>query len=432
MPRRTAAGVVRRFAVDRAPLRVSRDFRLLWWGEVVSQTGTQITTVALFVQIFDLTGSSAAVGAVGLVQLVPMVFVSLLAGPVIDRVDRRRVLVFAQAGQAVASSLLLAGALAGDPPLALLYGAAALNAALVSVALPARAAATPNLVPPELLPAATALNQVMWNTAAVVGPAVGGVIVGRAGLEWAYALDVASYGVAFVCALMLRPLLPRRDERDDGDPDAGEREADDRGVTAVLAGIRYLKGRRVLQSTFTIDIVAMVFAMPRAVFPVLAVQQFHRGEEAVGWLFSAMAAGALLGALTSGWVGRVERQGRAVVVAVTVWGASVTLFGLSGSSLLLACVFLAVAGAADVVSAVFRSTIQQLTVPDALRGRLASFNILVVTGGPRLGDFRTGVVATAFSPAVSVVSGGLLCIAGVAAITLAVPRFAQWRMGDPP
>jgi MFS family permease len=414
--------LVRRFAVDRAPLRESRDFRLIWWGEVVSQTGTQITLVALFVQVFDLTGSSAAVGAVGLVQLVPMIVVSLLMGPVIDRVDRRKILIGAQLGQAFSSSLLLLGAVIGSPPLALVYGAAALNAAFVSIALPTRSAATPSLVPAEMLPAATALNQVMWNTAAVVGPAVGGVIVAQAGLTWAYGIDVASYGVAFACAVMLRPLVPRRDE--------GEEEP--RGLEAVLAGLRYLKGRRVLQSTFTIDIIAMVFAMPRALFPELATEQFHRGDEVVGLLFSAMAAGALVGALTSGWVSRIRRMGRAILVSVALWGAAIALFGVVGDRLLLALVLLALAGGADVVSAVFRSTIQQLTVPDALRGRLSSFNILIVTGGPRLGDARAGAVASAFSPTASVASGGVLCLAGVAIIAMTVPRFAHWELGDPP
>jgi MFS family permease len=200
----------------------------------------------------------------------------------------------------------------------------------------------------------------------------------------------------------------------------------------VRNGLRYLKGKRVLQSTFTVDIVAMVFGMPRVLFPVLAATQFHRGPEVVGWLFSAVALGALIGALSSGWVGRIRRHGLAILVAVTVWGAAITAFGLSGDRLWLALVCLAVAGGADVVSAVFRSTVQQLVVPDALRGRLSSFNIFVVAGGPRLGDLEGGLVASAFTPTVSVVSGGLLCLAGVAVIAVTVPRFARWRVGDPP
>ncbi len=416
------ARLVRRLAVDRTPLRVSREFRLIWWGEVVSQTGTQIAIVALLIQVFDLTGSSAAVGVVGLVQLVPMMVVSMLMGPVIDRVDRRTILVFAQVGQAASSAVLLFGALLGDPPLALVYAAAALNAGFVSVAMPTRAAVTATIVPHDLFPAATALNQVMWTGAAVVGPAIGGVIVGSVGLSWAYGIDVASYGVAFVCALLLRPLVPERDEHN----------AEETGLDAVLAGVRYLRGRRVLQSTFTIDIIAMVFGMPRALFPQLAEEQFHGGDAIVGLLFAAAAAGALVGALTSGWVGRVRHQGRAILVAVAVWGAGITMFGLVGNRLLLALVFLALAGGADVISAVFRSTIQQLTVPDSLRGRLSAFNILVVTGGPRVGDFEAGVVAAAFSPTASVVSGGLLCLAGVGLIGTLVPRFARWQLGDPP
>lgn len=420
--RRAAARLFRRFAVDVTPLRRSRDFRLIWGGEVVSQIGTQITTVALLIQVFDLTKSSAAVGAVGLVQLVPMIFVSLGIGPVIDRVDRRKVLVVAQVAQASASALLLVGALMHRPPIALVFGAAALSAAFVSVALPTRAAVTPTLVGAEYMPAAAALNQVMWTTAAVVGPALGGVIVGSAGLKWAYAIDVASYGVAFVCAVALRPLLPHRDEHH-------EEEA---GLDAVLAGVRYLKGKRVLQSTFTIDIIAMVFGMPRALFPQIAKQQFHGGDEIVGLLFSAAAAGALIGALTSGWVGRVERQGRAILAAVALWGVGIVLFGLAGDRLWLALLCLALAGGADVVSAVFRGTMQQLTVPDALRGRMSAFNILVVTGGPRVGDFEAGVVGQVFTPTISVVSGGVLCLAGVAVIGATVPRFATWRTGDPP
>jgi MFS family permease len=416
------ARLVQRFAVDREPLRVSRDFRLIWWGEVVSQTGTQIATVALLIQVYDLTHSSAAVGVVGLVQLVPMMVVSMLMGPVIDRVDRRKILVFAQIALAGTSGLLLFGALLGDPPLALVYSAAALNAALVSVALPTRSAVTATLVPRELFPAATALNQVMWTGAAVVGPAIGGLIVANVGLGWAYAIDLASYGVAFVCALMLRPLVPERDEHN----------ADETGIDAVLAGVRYLRGKRVLQSTFTIDIIAMVFGMPRALFPQLAHEQFHGGDAIVGLLFSAAAAGALVGALTSGWVGRVRHQGRAILVAVAVWGAGITMFGLVGDRLGLALLFLAIAGGADVISAVFRSTIQQLTVPDSLRGRLSAFNILVVTGGPRVGDFEAGVVAATFSPTASVVSGGLLCLAGVGVVGTLVPRFARWQLGDPP
>jgi MFS family permease len=390
---------------------------------MISQIGSQVTLVALFVQVYELTHSSAAVGVIGVVQLVPMVLVSIGVGPQIDLRDRRLLLIGAQIGLMISSLLLLGGAIAGHPPLVLLYGAAALNAAFVSVSMPTRAAMTPNLVPSNMLAQSAALNQVMWNTAGVVGPALGGVVVGQAGLPWAYGLDVATYVIAVGFALLLRSQRPVR-ERDTDD--------DDRGWAAVRNGLRFLKGKRVLQSTFTVDIVAMVFGMPRVLFPVLADKQFHRGPEVVGWLFSAVALGALVGALSSGWVGRIRRHGLAILVAVTVWGAAITAFGLSGDRLLLALVCLAVAGSADVISAVFRSTLQALVVPDALRGRLSAFNIFIVAGGPRLGDLEGGLVASAFTPTVSVVSGGLLCLAGVAVIAVTVPRFARWHVGDPP
>jgi MFS family permease len=185
----------------------------------------------------------------------------------------------------------------------------------------------------------------------------------------------------------------------------------------------------VLQSTFYIDIIAMVFGMPRALFPILAETQFHRGAEIVGLLYSSVGVGALIAAMSAGWVGRVHRQGRAVVLAVCLWGAAITAFGLVGDHLVIALVFLAIAGGADVVSAVFRGTILQLSVPDSLRGRLSGIHIMVVTGGPRVGDFEAGLVAQIFTPTVSVISGGLLCVVGAAGLAVAVPAFWRYRAG---
>jgi len=413
---------VRGLAIDITPLRVSHDFRLLWGGELLSQIGSQFTLVALYVQVYALTGSSVAVGLIGLAQLVPMLFVSIGFGPQIDRRDRRRLLMFAQLGLMAASALLLFGAHLGDPPLVLVYGAAALSAAFVSISMPTRSAMTARLVAPELLPQAAALNQIMWQTAGVVGPALGGVVVVRFGLTWAYGVDVVSYLASLTAAFLIQPQLPI----------AADLDEEDVGFAAVRNGLRFLRGRRVLQSTFTIDIVAMVFGMPRVLFPVLSDKQFHRGAEAVGWLFAAVALGAFVGAATSGWIGRVRRPCLAIIVAVAVWGAAIVAFGLVGANLALALVFLAIAGGADVISAVFRNTVQQLTVPDGLRGRMSSINIFVGAGGPRLGDLEGGLVASAFTPTVSVVSGGLLCLAGVGVIAMTVPRFATWRTGDPP
>ncbi|HVJ98199.1 MAG TPA: MFS transporter, partial [Acidimicrobiia bacterium] len=371
--------------------------------------------------VYDLTNSAFAVGLIGLIQLGPMLLVSLFLGPEIDRRDRRKLLLIAQTGLMGASVLLLLGAHLDSPPLALIYGAAALNAGFTSLSMPTRSAMTPNMVGTDLLPQASALNQVMWNGAQVIGPAVGGVVVARAGLTWAYGIDVVSYVAALLAVIALRPQPPQR-------ADGEEVES---GVDAIRTALRFLKGKPVLQSTFTVDIVAMVFGMPRVLFPVLAVQQFHRGAEVVGWLFSAVAFGAVLAALSSGWVRRVRRCGLAILVAVGVWGIAIAAFGLVGDNLALALVCLAIAGGADVISAVFRNTVQQLVVPDSLRGRMSAFNIFVVAGGPRVGDVEGGLVASAFTPMASVVSGGLLCVAGVAVIALCVPRFARWRIGDP-
>ncbi len=414
---------LRALAVDLTPLR-HRDFRLLWVGEIVSETGSSITLVAVYIQVYQLTGSAAAVGAIGLVQLVPLMIGSLFGGPFIDRHDRRRLLQIAQIAQAGGSVLLLIGALMDSTPVAVVYLGAAIIAGVSGFALATRAAMTPNLVPRDRLPSALALNQVMYQIALIVGPAVGGVIVGSAGLAWAYAIDVVSFGATITTVWMMRPHPPVRDEN----PDATELS----GWQRLADGFRFLRGRRVLQSTFIVDLIAMIFGMPRALFPILAVVQFHGGAEEVGVLFSAVSLGALVGALTSGWVHRVRRQGLAIIVSVTLWGCAIAAFGLSGDLILVAVLCLAVAGGADVVSAVFRSTILQDTVPDDLRGRLSGINIAVVAGGPRIGDVEAGLVAAAFSPTVSVVSGGVLCVVGVGVLAVLRPEFARYRRGDAP
>jgi MFS family permease len=338
---------------------------------------------------------------------------------VLDVVDRRRLLAVAQVSNMVAAGILLAGALIGEPPLALVYGGVALLSATSALDGPARNAMTPRLVGRDLVPAAAALNQVVWQVTALVGPALAGIVIAQLGLAWAYGVDLVTYGAMLAAALAIRPVPPEHDA------------AAKTGWAAVREGFAYVRGRPVLSSTFVVDIIAMVFGMPRALFPFLAATRFHAGATVTGLLFSAPAVGALAGAVTTGWVGRIRHQGRAVLWSVALWGLGVTLFGLVGDHLWAALFFLAFAGAADVISAVFRNTILQLSVPDALRGRISGIHILVVTGGPRLGDLEAGVVASVFSPVVSVVSGGLLCIAGTALLALFVPSFRRYHAGDP-
>jgi MFS family permease len=409
---------VRRIAIDLAPLRVSRDFRRIWLGLLVSQFGFQFTLVATYIQVNRLTGSAAAVGLIGLVGVVALVASTVVGGAFVDAYDRRTLLVVAQLGYLVAASVLLLGALHGEPPVWLIYAAVAIMACVSAIDSPVRSAMTPRLVGRELLPASLALHQVVWNTTALIGPGVGGIVIARFGLSWAYGLDLASSVVMLVAVLGIARMKP--------EPSPGART----GWAAVREGFAYVRGRPVLQSTFVIDIAAMVFGMPRALFPILAMTQFHRGEEIVGLLFAAPAVGALLGSLTTGWVQHVRHQGLAVIWAVALWGVGIAGFGVSGDRLWLALLFLAFAGAADVISAVFRTTILQLTVPDHLRGRLTGIHILVVTGGPRLGDLEAGLVASAFSPAASVVSGGLLCVVAAGVCAWLVPSFRRYHAGD--
>lgn len=413
-----ARGVVRRVAVDLTPLRVSRDFRRLWLGLLASTFGSQFTIVATYIQVFRLTGSTAAVGLIGLVGFAALVIGTLVGSTFLDALDRRKILIAAQLGYLASSGALFAGALAGDPPIGLIYAAVAGISATSAIDGPTRNAMTPRLLRRELLPAASALNQLTWNGAGLIGPALAGVVIAGLGFSWAYAIDLASIGLLLLASISVSPMPPEK----------GERVA--AGWPAMREGFAFLRGRQVLQSTFVIDVIAMVFGMPRALFPVLALTRFHRGEAVVGLLFAAPAVGAFIGAATTGWVGRVRHQGLAVIWAVVVWGAGITAFGLVGSHLWLGLFFLTVAGAADVISAVFRNTILQLTVPETLRGRLFGIHILVVTGGPRLGDLEAGLVASAFSPAVSVVSGGLLCVAGAGVLAWLVPSFRRYHAGE--
>ncbi|HZP90455.1 MAG TPA: MFS transporter [Actinomycetota bacterium] len=411
-------GTLRALAVDVQPLRASRDYRLIWNGLLISEFGYQFTLVATFIQVKQLTGSAAAVGAIGLVGLAGLVAGTLGGGSLLDAHDRRTLLIVAQIGFMAASGALLLGAVIGRPPVWLIYAAVAVLAGFSAIDGPTRSAMTPRLVGAELLPAALALNQVIWNGTALAGPALAGIVIDRFGLSMAYGIDLVTYLAMLAAALAIRPMPPERTE------------GSATGWAAVREGFAYLRGRRVLQSTFVADIIAMIFGMPRALFPFLAGAQFRGGDTVVGLLFSAPAVGALVGALVSGWVGRVRHQGRAVLWAVALWGAGIAAFGAVGDHLWLALGFLAFAGAADVISAVFRSTILQLSVPDSLRGRLSGIHILVVTGGPRLGDLESGLVAAAFTPGVSVVSGGLLCIAGIGLLAALVPELRAYHAGE--
>ncbi len=414
---------MRALAVDVRPLRTVA-FRRLWLGQGVILVGSQMTVVAVPVQVYDITHRSLYVGLTSLVALVPLVVCGLLGGAIADAVDRRILLLVTGGALAVVSAGLWAQALLpGGGSISLLWALVAVQSALVAVNSPARSAVIPRLVSAEQVPAANALNQIVTNTGVVAGPLLAGVIIGQVGLAWTYLVDAGSFFVALYTLLRLPPLPPERN---------GET-----GRASVLEGLRFLAGRRILLMTFLVDINAMVFGWPRALFPELAEVRFG-GPGALGWLFAAPAIGALVAALFSGWLGRVNRQGLTVLVSVSLWGLAIAAFGVAGT-LPTAVFCLALAGAADMVSSVFRTSMLQLAAPDAMRGRLQGVFIVVVTGGPRLGDLEAGLVAAAFSPmasavsspAFSLVSGGIACVLGAVLLAMAVPAFARYRARGP-
>jgi MFS family permease len=399
--------------LDVSPIRDSREYRLLFAGQLISFFGRQLTIVASSLQIFLLTDSSLQVGLLSLAQLGPVIVCSFIGGTLADAVDRRKVLIGANIAMTLTSAGLAWNASVDHPTVWPIYLCTALSAGLSSIDSPTRSAVVPSLVGRERIPAAAALNQIGYQAGSVIGPALAGVVIGTLSLGAAYWFDVATFVISLALLVRLPAMLP----------EGGGTKA---GLGSIKEGLRYAAGERVVQGVFLIDINAMVFGMPRALFPQLGTELFHGGAGTVGLLYAAPGLGAFVGAATTGWVNHVQRQGAAVLWAVVAWGIAIALFGVS-SWLPLGLLCLAVAGAADVISAVFRGTILQLHVPDRLRGRLNALNIAVVTGGPRLGDVESGVVATATTAQVSVTSGGLACVAGVLLLARVIPDLAGWQ-----
>jgi MFS family permease len=350
-------------------------------------------------------------------MLVPILLFALGAGSLADAVDRRRLLIATQIGLAACSLALVLLTVTGPPSVAALFAVAFVAAGLSAVDQPARSSAIPRLVPPERLPSAIALNQLNFQLASIVGPAIGGILIATVGLAGAYTVDLVSFVASMTALLVIHPLPPIG-------------VVTRPGLEAIREGLRFARRRRAILGSFVIDLNAMIFGMPTSLFPVLALSVFNTGPAGFGLLAAAPAAGAFLGALFSGWVGSVRRTGRAILLAVAAWGLAITAFGLVTVSFPLALFFLAVAGAADVFSAVFRSTLVQLETPDELRGRVMSIHTLVVTSGPRLGDIEAAVVAALTSPQFAVVSGGILCVIGVGAVARRFPELAQHRIGQ--
>jgi MFS family permease len=409
----TPLGRLRRAAIDVEPLR-HPDFRRLWLGNSLGFIGFQLTAVAVPVQVFELTGSSFWVGMLGLVGLVPLVLFGLWGGAVADAVDRRLLLLGSSLLLWGCTGGLLAAALLGLASLPLLLGLVAVQAAGFAVASSTRGAIVPRVLPTSLVPSANTLSFTASNLGMVIGPLLAGLLLARWSFATAYATDLAIFTVALYAALRLPALPP-----------TGPATAP--GLRSVIDGLAFIATRPVLLLSFAVDIVAMVLAMPRALFPETAAGLGSRG--AVGWLYAAIAIGAVLAGLSSGWIGRVGRQGVALVVAVIVWGLAVAAAGLA-SALWMMVVMLAVAGAADLVSAVYRQTILQTYAPDEMRGRMQGVFIVVVAGGPRLGDLRAGAMAAAFGVTVAWV-GGALAAAALVGLALLVPALRRYDANAP-
>lgn len=359
--------------------------------------------VAVSFQVFAITGSPAAVGLVGLAEVVPLIIFSIIGGPLIDAFNRRRIMGVAQSLLLLDSGALAVLTLIGTPSVPQIYALVAFGSALTAIDQPTRNALTPTFVKAEQIPAAMALRQVVFQTTMIAGPAVGGVLIAALnGVGWLYVIDAATFLAALVSLRWVPSTRTRSSESSETRATPG----------AIGEGLRFAFRNPLILSIFAIDLVAMIFGMPRAVFPALAQETLEVGASGLGLLYAAPSVGALIGALTSGWVKHVRRRGWAVMAAVATWGAAITLAGLALPSFPVTLLLLAVAGAADVFSAVFRGSMLIEATPDELLGRVSALNLMVVAGGPRVGDIEAGLVAQWIGPASSVVVGGIACLVG--------------------
>lgn len=394
------------FHVDLTPLRTSREFRLLWLGQFVSGFGSAISFVVLPLQMFQLTKSSLLVGLLGVAEFVPMFLLAFVGGAMADFLDRRRLIVLAELGMAACCAVLVANALLPQPQVWPLFLVAALLAGLNALHRPALEALTPRLVPADQLAAVSPLNSLRYSFNYIVGPALAGVLAASFGAAFAFAVDLVTYLIAIASVLLIRTVPP---------PEQSEQLS----LGSIVDGLRYAGSRPEILGTYLIDMIAMFFGMPIALFPALAASF---GQANPGLFYSALAVGPLLVSLTSGWTRRVQRHGAAITIAVVVWGLAIIGFG-AVSSLWLALALLALAGAADCVSGIFRMTLWNETIPDRLRGRLASLEMISYLSGPYLGAAESGLVAAWAGLRFSVISGGVLTLIGTGGLVLALRSF---------
>jgi MFS family permease len=410
-------GLLRRAAIDIGPLRTSRQFRRLWVGQSISLIGSHISWVAIPYQVYQLTGSTLAVGLVALCDLIPLLLFAVVGGAIADAVERRRLLLLTEIGLVIVTAGLAVNAALTEPQVWPLYVIAFLATSLWAIGSPALRSLTPRLVPADQFAAASALNSLYGTLAHVGGPALSGILIAAFGLTTTYLIDVCTYAASLLAIWLLDPAPPAP-------------EADRASVRTILEGFRFVRRTPVITGIFLLDSNAMIFGMPSALFPALADRRFHAGAEVVGFLYAAPYAGALLAVLLSGWIRHVRRQGVAVAIAASAWGLAIVGVGLA-EKLWLCLLMLAAAGAADSVSATLRSTIVLSVTPEHMLGRVSGMELAQVAATPALGNIEAGILASLTSVRFSIVSGGVACIAGCLVILAAIPALLRYDSRRP-
>ena len=394
-----------------APLRESPTFRWFWLGQAAKDLGGGVVQVALPYQIYQLTGSTLAVAALSFVELVPLVTLTLLGGALADAVDRRKLLIWTQVGMAATGVGLVINAAVSQPQVWACFVLAFFSASFFCLGIGGMRSITPRLVAPERLSAALVLESISGSFASVAGPAFAGILIGTIGLTSTYAIDLAAF-VAGIASILALPKI------------APVANADRPSLRSIADGFRYVRRQPVVLGFMLVDVNAMIFGMPMALFPAIATHKYG-DPHLVGYLYAAPYAGALASSLLSGWIPHVRRQGLAVAVAASLWGIAIAAFGFA-DTLWLGLVLLALAGAADNISAVFRATIMLSATPESMRGRLTGIEFMQVASAPTLGNLESGVVASLTSLRFSIVSGGFLCVVGTVVVAALFPALLRY------
>jgi MFS family permease len=403
---------LRGLAIDLGPLRRYPAFRRLFVGQTVSAFGSEVAAVAAPIQLYHLTHSTLQVGLLSLCELFPFLTLTIVGGAIADAVDRRKLLLVTEVLLAIVALAFAFNASLAHPRVWALYVLVTLTMSIFSLGVAGLNTVIPRLVGPDELAAANAIENVYGSTTNVAGPALGGALIALLNYRGAYLLDAGTFAASLWSVWRLPPLRPAHD-------------AQRPSLRTIAEGFRFVRRKKVLLGMFLVDSNAMVFGMPRALFPALAFGRFHGGSGIAGLLYAAPYAGALISSLLSGWIGHVRRQGLIVAIAAALWGAAIVAFGFA-TSLWLALLFLAAAGAADNVSAILRGTILWTVTPDHIRGRVSGIEFAQVAATPALGNVEAGVVASLTSIRFSVVSGGLACVVGTFLVALAVPAFIRY------